>query len=41
MDKLNQLVIWYSSLNWDVQIIICIFVFALVLTRLDSKKAHR
>lgn len=41
LDKLNELVIWFGGLNWDIQIIIFIVLIALVLTRMDTKKAHR
>ncbi len=41
LDKINQLLIWVSNLKWDVQILIGIILFALVLTTLDAKKERR
>lgn len=41
LDKLNELLRWFGGLNWDMQIIISIVLVALVLTRMDTKKAHR
>jgi len=37
LDKLNELVRWFSGLNWDMQIVIFIVLIALVLTRMDIK----
>ena len=41
MNKLNEVVIWFDGLNWDIQIIIVIILIALMLTRMDTKKANR
>lgn len=41
LDKLNELVLWFDGLNWDMQIIIFIIFIAFALTRMDSKKANR
>ncbi|HEY5524307.1 MAG TPA: hypothetical protein VIK26_03105 [Clostridium sp.] len=38
LDKLNELVIWFDGLNWDIQIIILIILIAFALTRMDTKR---
>lgn len=38
LDKLNELVIWFDGLNWDMQTIIFIILIAFALTRMDTKR---